>query len=416
MALTLVPLAASLILIFVPLDGGIIDAFQDTAKRSLGQVHPTQQLRLALWEAAVPLNEYIATHEPRELANYNATRAQIDQSFARLRQALDTEKSLIGPFERARTDWIAAQQIGEQLLAAPAGAPEAGTLADAFDDRVLEASNSLGAVYTSVNASLIREHAAAERSYHRAQRLACLALGASLVLMLVGTIGVGRVIIVNVERIVDGARRFANGEREHRIDVNVPPELRRVADEFNTMIRRIQASEADLEQEARRDPLTDIGNRRAFDEALANAFSRQSRFQESFVVLMLDLDHFKVVNDTHGHAAGDEVLRAAARIMASSIRAVDEAFRVGGEEFALLLVNTDVAGAGLVAERIRASIAGHVTTADGAQITVTTSIGIAVAHSSSQPVDLLKAADEALYTAKTTGRNRVVVAAAGKAA
>ncbi|MCA9603570.1 MAG: GGDEF domain-containing protein, partial [Myxococcales bacterium] len=125
----------------------------------------------------------------------------------------------------------------------------------------------------------------------------------------------------------------------------------------------------------------------------------------------IDVDHFKRVNDTYGHAAGDEVLRVVAQTLAANIREVDRAFRIGGEEFVVLLVGTDLAGAKIAAERLRSAIAERpvATGAAGAgTVEVTASLGIAVSHEKMQPADLLAEADAALYLAKAGGRNRAV--------
>jgi diguanylate cyclase (GGDEF)-like protein len=167
-----------------------------------------------------------------------------------------------------------------------------------------------------------------------------------------------------------------------------------------------------LADQARRDGLTGLLNRRAFDEAIGDSFARMERLDERLAVLSIDLDHFKVVNDTHGHAAGDEVIRTLTRVVLANLRKIDRMFRVGGEEFIVTLPGADSTAAQSAAERIRTAVASEPVTVDGKSIPITVSIGVAVA-SAPHPgrVDvLLKAVDEALYQAKESGRNRVVVA------
>jgi diguanylate cyclase (GGDEF)-like protein len=220
---------------------------------------------------------------------------------------------------------------------------------------------------------------------------------------------IGRVIAGSVERLVSGAELFASGDREHRIDVQVPPELHRVAAEFNRMIERIHASEDILADLARRDSLTLLLNRRAFDEELLAMFARQQRFGERFTLLVLDLDHFKQINDKYGHDGGDEVLRSTGRVLSDQLRPFDRLFRIGGEEFAALLPGTDGANAGLAAERFRQTIAAHAVPVGNGVIAVTVSVGVASAWAGAGPETLFKAADAALYRAKAAGRNQVVV-------
>ncbi|MGE0082225.1 MAG: GGDEF domain-containing protein [Thiohalomonadaceae bacterium] len=156
---------------------------------------------------------------------------------------------------------------------------------------------------------------------------------------------------------------------------------------------------------SRKDALTGVGNRAAFEEALAREVLLARRAGQALALLALDLDHFKRVNDLHGHQTGDGVLKEAAARMQAALRATDLLFRYGGEEFVVLLGNTDEAGAALVAERIRQAMA-----ADGfcrGSLPVTVSIGIAVLAEGDHARDLFARADAALYRAKAAGRNRV---------
>ena len=218
-----------------------------------------------------------------------------------------------------------------------------------------------------------------------------------------GVVTIGRVVSVSIDRLVEGAERFAAGDRDHRIDVQVPPELHGVAEEFNRMIVRIHESEAVLADLARRDGLTDLPNRRAFDDELSEMFARMQRLGEPGSLLMIDIDHFKRINDTHGHAAGDDVLRAVGRTMASDLRLL--------EEFAAILAGADAAAAQTTAERLRQTVAAVRVPVKGGEIAVTVSVGVAMATDGLAPMSLAEAADAALYRAKQEGRNRVVVSA-----
>ncbi len=154
-----------------------------------------------------------------------------------------------------------------------------------------------------------------------------------------------------------------------------------------------------LEDLAFRDALTGVHNRRQFDEDLLRA-------GPSTFLLMVDLDHFKRVNDTHGHAQGDRVLAATAGVIGDSVRPTDRVYRLGGEEFAVLLHRCKPAWAPVVAERVRSNVARRV--ARAAHLTgdkVTISIGLVALGS--DPVEALQVADERLYLAKAQGRNQV---------
>jgi diguanylate cyclase (GGDEF)-like protein len=157
-----------------------------------------------------------------------------------------------------------------------------------------------------------------------------------------------------------------------------------------------------------RDPLTNLLNRRFFDERLENelAFTRRHRSPTS--LLSLDVDHFKRINDSYGHAAGDAVLVGVAHLLRASVRQEDTVARVGGEEFVILLRQTDPVGAQIVAERLLATIAEHSFVVGAERLAVTASIGCATTTGGDDGQTLLSSADARMYIAKRAGRNRVV--------
>jgi diguanylate cyclase (GGDEF)-like protein/PAS domain S-box-containing protein len=177
------------------------------------------------------------------------------------------------------------------------------------------------------------------------------------------------------------------------------------------------AAETEVKSEliriANTDSLTGLANRRHFFEKLDEEMKRVKRSKAEIAILVLDVDHFKKINDQYGHDAGDKVLIDITRIMSACLRETDLAGRIGGEEFAMILPDTPVEGAYWVAERIRASVAKHTftTPVDKQRVQCTVSIGV----SSSKAGDMLdatrlfKQADNRLYIAKNTGRNQVSI-------
>ncbi|MBU1247178.1 MAG: diguanylate cyclase [Proteobacteria bacterium] len=159
---------------------------------------------------------------------------------------------------------------------------------------------------------------------------------------------------------------------------------------------------------ATEDFLTKVFNRRYFFEHVSRELTRGDRFHEPQALMMLDIDHFKKVNDTHGHDVGDEVLKAMAKCCKDTLRGFDVFGRIGGEEFAAFLINTDAELAGMIAERIRSKIENLVVhTAEG-EIRFTISIGLTAFVGGKKSIeDRLKQADKELYKAKNNGRNRV---------
>jgi diguanylate cyclase (GGDEF)-like protein/PAS domain S-box-containing protein len=169
--------------------------------------------------------------------------------------------------------------------------------------------------------------------------------------------------------------------------------------------------EAELVEMATTDFLTGLTNRRHFIKRVNQELERLKRFDiPRAAVLMLDLDHFKKINDNYGHAAGDSVLKHFADLIRGELRQIDSSGRLGGEEFAILLLGTDIPSAEHFAERLRNRVADSKMTHDGQNISITVSIGIAALEASdASPEAAIKRADNALYAAKNQGRNRVCV-------
>lgn len=174
----------------------------------------------------------------------------------------------------------------------------------------------------------------------------------------------------------------------------------------------LQRQNQQLKHVASTDPLTGLANRGRFDQFMAEHFQSAHNDGKSLSLILLDVDRFKSVNDRHGHPAGDQVLKAVARMVGSVARATDLAARYGGEELALVLPGTSRTTAAAIAESIRHAIAARPIVCTGVQVQITASFGVATLDGSApfrDPAQLLKAADMAVYAAKAGGRNCVKV-------
>ncbi|MFL5920759.1 MAG: diguanylate cyclase [Gaiellaceae bacterium] len=209
---------------------------------------------------------------------------------------------------------------------------------------------------------------------------------------------------------------------EHAIEAQIGPYVQRVryagigsfallilvAFLFAGPILRVLSDFRRVASQAAQDSLTGLANRRTLDEELALEWRRAHRVGDSLAFVLLDLDDFKTVNDTHGHPAGDAVLRAVGEILGLGVRQVDLAGRYGGEEFALILPETDLPGALRLAERLRTKLeTTPVELPSGEVLHATASFGAAVKDALAAPEQLVAAADEALYAAKAAGKNCV---------
>ena len=163
-------------------------------------------------------------------------------------------------------------------------------------------------------------------------------------------------------------------------------------------------------QTALRDPLTDTGNRIAMNQALQREVDLAKRNLQPLSVLMLDIDHFKRINDSYGHITGDEVLKAVANALKKSLRNIDMVFRYGGEEFMVLLSNTNREAASMVGERLRMAVLELQYLIEGRAIDLSISLGCATLLAGESVESLQRRADSALYVSKREGRNRLSMA------
>jgi diguanylate cyclase (GGDEF)-like protein len=235
-----------------------------------------------------------------------------------------------------------------------------------------------------------------------------------------------------VSHLTDTATAIASGDLTRRATIKNEDEIGLLSKAFNSMTSKLQSIilsqqdqtvhlekmntvlegeianrkliEAQLRDLAEIDSLTHIPNRRKLDLFLENEMHRAKRFGRPLSLIMLDLDHFKQVNDRHGHGIGDEVLKSVARLVSNSVRDIDLFARYGGEEFAIVCTETDLNGACVLAEKVRQTVENHAFT-PVEQVTI--SLGVAEYMPGESIDSVLKRADQGLYEAKNKGRNRV---------
>jgi diguanylate cyclase (GGDEF)-like protein len=186
--------------------------------------------------------------------------------------------------------------------------------------------------------------------------------------------------------------------------------LDRRPDDLTLLAQSFDAMRARLSEQIGTDPLTGCLNRRALETRLRAELRQARRRGNTLAVLSIDLDHFKEINDTHGHPFGDLVLTDLATIMKTTARDTDAVARLGGDEFIVVLPDTGMEGAVIFAERIRRRVDEHVFASATARMRITISVGVALAHGTDvvSPASLLQDADRSLYRAKSAGRNRVI--------
>ena len=249
-----------------------------------------------------------------------------------------------------------------------------------------------------------------------------LGLVAALVLVVTAVaFQMGRSIVVPLRRLIRAADRIAAGDLEVRLSATRRDELGHLTQVFNQMTDRLRRNHAEImaTNEAMQqqnqvlktlsitDSLTGLYNRSKLDSILTDQLARFNRNHRPFTLLMLDIDHFKTLNDTYGHVAGDEILTAVARILLQSIRSIDYAARYGGDEFIIILTETSAELGWKTAERVRTQVEALHPTVKGSAISLTVSIGIVESQPEDiMPTEVFARADHALYEAKRAGRNR----------
>ncbi len=240
---------------------------------------------------------------------------------------------------------------------------------------------------------------------------------AGLLLIVIGFISflLSQSILSPLQRLIGAAGQVADGNLDVELPVKLHDEIGFAMSVFNNMVRQLKQSHEELETLSTTDSLTGLANRKQTMETLELQLERYYRSGTPFSILMLDIDHFKKINDGYGHLAGDMVLRKTGEIFTRLLRSVDTAGRYGGEEFLIILDQAAALEAEQTAERIRREFEQFVFDFEGDKIEVTVSIGASmVGHASSDASTLIRQADEALYEAKRGGRNRIIISREGK--
>ena len=255
------------------------------------------------------------------------------------------------------------------------------------------------------------------------QRMTLVLVGGLLIGIGLCAYWLGQTIVRPLRRLTRGADQVAAGDLEVDLPVYTQSEVGYLTQVFNHMVARLrrsrreldsvnaelQAKNRELHQLSITDELTGLNNRKHLMETLGGEITRSKRNGHTFALLVVDIDHFKRINDTFGHQKGDEVLRRLGDVFRAAIRSCDYVARYGGEEFIVMLPEVGAAGGLEVAERIREQVSRKRINPKGDRITVSVGMAMFPEHGDS-PEELFQQADQALYAAKAAGRNRVATA------
>lgn len=418
-----------------------------TARDRLARVGPRLTLLIVVLSALLPLLGLLAEREQRaagvrgardearqlaEVVAYEVgtdldagqpvDRARLQEHLEELRarvhgdvEIVDLRRTVLaGTMPEAQARQLGADGGGQIAATLRDGLPRAishhadGAALDLMVAPIRTEAGIVGAVlldYTGITDDLLESGAGARRNTVVA---ALAGMGVALVL----GYAMSRGLVHDLRGLTAVAHRYAEGDYEVRARVSSQGEVRELATAFNVMAERIAERKAVLTDLATTDALTGLHNRRSFRASLARDLSHAERHGTPFALVILDLDHFKTINDGYGHLAGDAVLRQVGSVLQRELRAGDVAARLGGEEFGVLLREAGLDGAAAIAERLRAAIARSATRYQEQTIAVTASFGVVVYPEHGRSAgELAERADDALYEAKRAGRDRVCVAA-----
>ena len=418
-AAMLLPLALLGVGAFLSLQS-VTGALEEVVNEMRTEKDPIMHLQIALLNAAMPPNDFLIHGDPAERMKFARLTREVDRAIEAALAApfgLPEERELL---RSALEEWRRARLIAESLLTSPrpAGSPAAAREMERMDAHIDRAVDFLHRLH-DLSEGEIQEDLTTAAAVERRESLLVVAMfGMGMVIALGIGHALARSILRPVRQLEVGARRLSAGDLSHRVDLSSKDELGLLARTFNAMAEELEKSHAVLQNLSIRDGLTGLYNHREFQRRLKEEMERSRRYGRTFSLLMMDIDHFKVVNDTYGHPAGDKVLRAVADVVRREVRFVDHVARYGGEEFAVILPETHGAGVLVAAERLRTAAGDHaIAIPDGPEINVTVSIGIAeFPWNAGSMEELIAAADRALYSAKQTGRNRVCAGTASREA
>jgi len=386
---------------------------ESNLEENVEELAPILALEKLIYQTERTLYVYMASPQPEGATQFMKLGKEMDNAFDRALRAPFGVAEERRAVSLAHSEWQEGRVLVHSLATTdtPAGHLDSVVVSElrARLDRMVEALERMRLVAQS---ELKERVASTERAVDQAHWETVIIMASSGGLAFIIGLTLMQSVFGRLDRLEEGTERLAGGDLSTRVDVQGTDELGRFGETFNVMAERLQQAHAELKRQATRDGLTGLHNHVEFQRLLLDEVSRSRRYHHPLSLMLLDVDHFKEVNDTFGHPSGDDVLRHLAKVLEEQCRPADHIARYGGEEFTVILPEIEHAGAMASAERIRRAVAEQsVPLINGKKAIITVSIGVATFpnHADSAEV-LIKRADTAMYLAKQAGRNLCISA------
>jgi diguanylate cyclase (GGDEF)-like protein len=390
------------------------DDVRDAEVEVRRELVPVVTLQTLLLKVVMPPNDYLIHRDvegrAKERANFAQLAKEVDKALEVLDEIHFSEGEERAALLRVRNQWMRARGMGQELVESSYPLEDPPAMAhrmERFDKVIDDTIHDLDYLVQYISDELGEHVERVETTKADATAATLVTVAIAILIAVVGGLTLARTILNPIRALGEGVSQLQAGHLNHRVNLSGDDELGKLGNTLNAMATRI-------EQLATRDELTGLYVRREFNRFFLEEISRAARSGRPFSLLLVDADHFKDINDRYGHRVGDRVLRTLALVLNRDMRAVDRVARIGGEEFAVILPDTQWDAAMETAERIRSMTAAkQVHSPDGKIIRITISIGVATFPQNGDTMDaLVEAADQALYRAKAEGRNCVRQAAA----